>query len=78
MRILFICSEYEALIKTGGLADACKGLAQSLVAAGHQVTVALPRYAGLYQLPISDWQSVYFQLAGRQFGCAVRHARHGG
>ncbi|MDP5143389.1 glycogen/starch synthase [Rheinheimera baltica] len=78
MRILFICSEYEGLIKTGGLADACKGLAQSLVAAGHQVTVALPRYAGLYQLPISDWQSVYFQLAGRQFGCAVRHARHEG
>ena len=39
MRILFICSEYEGLIKTGGLADACRGLVQSLIAAGHQVTV---------------------------------------
>ena len=39
MRILFICSEYEGLIKTGGLADACRGLAQALLAQGHQVTV---------------------------------------
>lgn len=72
MRILFICSEYEGLIKTGGLADACRGLVQSLVAAGHQVTVALPRYASLYALPSNNWQSVYFALAGRPLGCAVR------
>lgn len=71
MRILFICSEYEGLIKTGGLADACRGLAQSLVAAGHQVTVAIPRYAPLYEVSSIDWQSVYFQLSGRLFGCAV-------
>jgi len=71
VRILFICSEYEGLIKTGGLADACRGLAQSLVAAGHQVTVAIPRYAPLYEVSSIDWQSVYFQLSGRLFGCAV-------
>lgn len=71
MRILFICSEYEGLVKTGGLADACRGLAQSLVAQGHQVTVILPRYGVLYQQPTSELQSVYFKLAGRDFGCAV-------
>jgi starch synthase len=71
VRILFICSEYEGLIKTGGLADACRGLAHSLMAAGHHVTVALPRYATLYSLQTASWQSVYFQLAGRPFGCAV-------
>ena len=71
MRILFICSEYEGLIKTGGLADACRGLAQALVSAGHQVCVVLPRYASLYHLPGTDWQSVYIDLAGRDFGCAV-------
>jgi starch synthase len=73
VQILFICSEYEGLIKTGGLADACRGLAQTLVAEGHQVTVALPRYAPMYAQHSSRWQSVYFSLAGRQFGCAVRH-----
>jgi len=71
VRILFICSEYEGLIKTGGLADACRGLAQALIAAGHQVCVVLPRYAGLYQHESINWQSVYFTLGGRQFGCAV-------
>ena len=71
MRILFICSEYEGLIKTGGLADACRGLAQALTAAGHQVSVILPRYAALYQQHTSAWQSVYFTLGGREFGCAV-------
>jgi len=72
VQILFICSEYEGLIKTGGLADACRGLAQSLVAEGHQVTVALPRYAPLYPLHTTDEHSVYFDLAGRPMGCAVR------
>lgn len=71
MRILFICSEYEGLIKTGGLADACRGIAQSLIAQGHQVCVILPRYSPLYQLATDNWQSVYFDLGGRGFGCAV-------
>ena len=72
MRILFICSEYEGLIKTGGLADACRGLAQSLKAQGHEVTVALPRYAPLYDVQTGNWQSLYFKLAGRDFCCALR------
>lgn len=78
MRILFICSEYEGLIKTGGLADACRGLAQSLIAQGHHVTVALPRYGNLYDIAYSSWQSVYFSLAGREFGCAVRQLQQDG
>ncbi|MDX3774243.1 glycogen/starch synthase [Chromatiaceae bacterium AAb-1] len=73
MRILFLCSEYEGLIKTGGLADACRGLATALVAAGHQVTVMLPRYAPLYELATTGQQSVYFPLGGRSLGCAVRY-----
>ena len=72
MRILFLCSEYEGLIKTGGLADACRGMVQGLVNAGHQVTVVLPRYGALYGVPTDAAQSVYFDLGGRHFGCAVR------
>ena len=72
MRILLLCSEYEGLIKTGGLADACRGIAQGLVDAGHQVTVLLPQYTNLYSRPTGEWHSVYFHLGGRPLGCAVR------
>jgi starch synthase len=74
MQIVFLCSEYEGLLKTGGLADATRGLAQALKAQGHQITVLLPRYGGLYQRELqSEWQSVYFELGGQHYGCAVRH-----
>ncbi|MEE2023671.1 glycogen synthase [Alkalimonas mucilaginosa] len=72
MRILMLCSEYEGLIKTGGLADACRGLTKALVEAGHEVMVLVPRYASLYAFETRDWQSVYVSLGGRTFGCAVR------
>lgn len=74
MHIVFLCSEYEGLLKTGGLADATRGLAQALKAQGHQITVLLPRYGVLYQRELqSEWQSVYFELGGQHYGCAVRH-----
>ncbi|WP_333608579.1 glycogen synthase [Arsukibacterium sp.] len=72
MRILFLCSEFEGLIKTGGLADACRGLAASLQQAGHQLTILLPRYASLYQHDTVVSHSVYFTLGQQQYGCAVR------
>ena len=78
MRILFICSEYEGLIKTGGLADACRGLASSLLASGHQVTVILPRYKSLYGIDGGQGESVFVELGGRTFGCAVRRTEVAG
>lgn len=78
MHIVFICSEYEGLIKTGGLADACRGLAQALLADGHQVTVILPCYQPLYALRSGVFSSVYTDLAGRQFGCAVHEIEQAG
>ncbi len=72
LRILFICSEYEGLIKTGGLADACRGLASSLLAEGHQVSVILPRYGALYQVATAGEQSVFVELGGQTYGGAVR------
>lgn len=78
MKIAFICSEYEGLIKTGGLADATRGLAQALAGQGHQVEVILPRYGSLYHVPLLDeWQSYYFNLGDHTFGCAVRHCQDG-
>lgn len=74
MRIVFLCSEYEGLLKTGGLADATRGLALAFQALGHQVEVILPRYANLYNVPVqAEWQSLYFQLGYQSYGCAIRH-----
>lgn len=72
MRILLLCSEYEGLIKTGGLADACRGIALGLQQAGHQVTVFLPQYSNLYSRPVQQVDPVYFRLGEREFGGAVR------
>lgn len=73
MRVLFLCSEFEGVIKTGGLADASRGLALQMQKLGHEVRVLLPRYGSLYTVPVEeDWHSVYFALGGHAHGCAVR------
>ena len=74
MRVLFLCSEFEGVIKTGGLADASRGLALQMQKLGHEVRVLLPRYGSLYQTVAveENWSSVYFALGGHAQGCAVR------
>jgi len=44
MHIAFVASECVPYSKTGGLADVVGALPRALVAAGHEVTVYLPRY----------------------------------
>lgn len=74
MRVVFLCSEFEGLLKTGGLADATRGLAMALKAMGHHVEVIMPRYGALYSLPVAaHWESIYFELGNHPYGCAVRH-----
>src|SRR5271170_6201102 len=46
LRILFVASEGLPFSKTGGLADVVEALPKALVAGGHEVAVALPRYRG--------------------------------
>ena len=53
MRVVFICSEYEGLLKTGGLADATRGLAEAVQQLGHQVEVIMPRYGRTLSAAIS-------------------------
>ncbi|CAI3799463.1 glycogen synthase [Rheinheimera sp. MM224] len=73
MRVLFLCSEFEGVIKTGGLADASRGLALQMQKLGHEVRVLLPRYGSLYAVPVAEnWHSVYFALGGQAQACAVR------
>jgi starch synthase len=44
MNILFLISEVEDIIKTGGLADVGKALPLALAERGHTVTIILPYY----------------------------------
>jgi len=55
MHIAFAASECVPFSKTGGLADVVGALPRALAAAGHQVSVYLPRYR---QTKLSDAQTV--------------------
>jgi starch synthase len=55
MHIAFVASECVPFSKTGGLADVVGGLPRALAAAGHQVSVYLPRYK---QTKLTDPQTV--------------------
>jgi len=45
MRVLVAAAEYAPFVRTGGLGNAVAGIAESLAARGHEVTVAIPGYA---------------------------------
>jgi starch synthase len=51
MNILMVCSELAPIAKTGGLADAVRGLSDALAARGHDVRVLLPGYEHLVRAP---------------------------
>ncbi len=50
LSVLFVASEIEGLIKSGGLADVAKALPQALFALGHDVKVAIPGYRKIKDL----------------------------
>jgi len=55
MNILFLISEVEDIIKTGGLADVGKALPLALKALGHDVKIMLPYYKQISaSVPLSD------------------------
>jgi starch synthase len=47
MKILFVVSEVEDLVKTGGLADVAKSLPLALSELGHEVIIVMPYYQAL-------------------------------
>jgi starch synthase len=47
MKILFVVSEVEDLVKTGGLADVAKALPIALSKLGHDVRIVMPYYKAL-------------------------------
>ena len=47
MKVVFVASEAVPFAKTGGLADVCGALPVALSHQGAEVTVVMPRYAGI-------------------------------
>ncbi|NOI68056.1 MULTISPECIES: glycogen synthase GlgA [unclassified Vibrio] len=47
MKIWFVVSEAQGLVKSGGLADVAKALPKALQNLGHQVSIVIPGYSGL-------------------------------
>lgn len=50
MKVLLAAAEFSPLARTGGLGEAVAGIARGLLAAGHQVAVAMPRYRHLQSI----------------------------
>ncbi|NLS11305.1 glycogen synthase GlgA [Vibrio sp. SM6] len=50
LSILFVASEVDGLIKSGGLADVAKALPQALHSAGQDIRIAIPGYSGIEHL----------------------------
>ncbi|MEX0584398.1 MAG: glycogen/starch synthase, partial [Natronospirillum sp.] len=66
VQVMLVASEYEGLVKTGGLADVARALPAALAAAGVRVKVLVPCYrAILAQAPakIIDRLSVPLNLS---------------
>ncbi|NCP63516.1 MAG: glycogen synthase GlgA [Paraglaciecola sp.] len=63
MKILFVVSEVEDLVKTGGLADVGKALPLALHALGHEVLIVMPYYqilADKFSAPtLGDQQTLF-------------------
>lgn len=72
--VLFVASEYEGLVKSGGLADVAKALPAALTAAGAKVKVLIPYYRPIHQkAPTRVITSLAVPLNLTQtYGCSVR------
>src|SRR5690242_2385327 len=72
MHIVFAASECVPFSKTGGLADVMGALPRALAAAGHQVSVYLPRYRQtLLQDPRTVVKSITVPFDDRYRFCSV-------
>ncbi len=50
LAVLFVASEAEGLIKSGGLADVARALPESLIQLGHEVRLCIPGYSRIENL----------------------------
>ena len=65
MKILFIASEVEGLVKTGGLADVAYALPKELQKLGHDVRIVMPAYRSL--------NDIWVQWPKQEFSTKISH-----
>lgn len=78
--VMLVASEYEGLVKTGGLADVARALPAALKAAGVNVKVLIPYYRKLFgRAPDVLLSNLHVQLNLQdEYGCAVRYINDNG
>ncbi|WP_287420645.1 glycogen/starch synthase, partial [Reinekea sp.] len=76
MKILFIASEVEGLVKTGGLADVAYALPKELQRLGHDVRIVMPAYRSLNDIWM-QWPKRQFSTKISYFNTETVDARYG-
>ncbi len=83
LAVLFVASEADGLIKSGGLADVARALPESLVSLGQDVRLSIPGYSniqGLYEAPVvlkselDFWPHTPYQVRQLALGEVVVYA----
>lgn len=80
MKILFLISEVEDIVKTGGLADVGKALPIALSELGHEVNVVLPYYksaADAFKLSNAAPQQIIYSN-GHSYAFDIKHLNFNG
>jgi starch synthase len=80
MNIVFTCSEFTPLAKTGGLADVCAALSAYLLDHGDDVRVLVPLYreiaeSGLKLEPVEPLQNMPIRLGSHEITYSIDTAR---
>jgi len=78
LKILFLASEIEGLIKTGGLADVARALPEQLQAMGHDVHLVCPSYpqlAPFFEDEHSYHTELSLQLGSQHYQYRVHHLK---
>ncbi len=77
LSILFVASEVEGLIKSGGLADVAKALPEALVNLQHDARIAIPAYTAIPDVcddeiildtHLESWPHTHYQVKKRFLG----------
>ena len=81
MQIVFASAECAPFVKTGGLGDVAGSLPASLVRAGAEVIVMVPKYATIkdeYKAQMEHFSDFYVSLGWRNEYCGLEKLEHDG
>ncbi|EAR08551.1 glycogen synthase [Reinekea blandensis] len=76
MKLLFIASEVDGLVKTGGLADVAYALPKALQEMGHDVRIVMPAYRQIQDL-WQEWPAQSLDCKLSFFNTVTVHCRRG-